>query len=56
MDQALLDFIGKNWLTISLAYGVLKSIAVITPFDEDNRILESLWNGLQSIRGGNTSA
>jgi hypothetical protein len=40
MDAWLLEFIKENMITISLALGVLKVIAIETPWSADDKILQ----------------
>jgi len=40
MDLILLKFISENWLTISFVLVILKGIAQITPWAEDDQIVQ----------------
>jgi hypothetical protein len=48
MDAALLTFIDANNLTILASLGLLKVIATITPWAEDDQIVQMLTDWYKS--------
>lgn len=55
MDQWLLDFVGKNWLTISFALVLLKGVAKITPWAQDDEIVQILTGAFDLLRARKTN-
>lgn len=49
MDTWLLDFIAHNNLTIVAALALLKGFAKITPWDGDDRIVETLTGAFKAL-------
>ena len=45
LDIYIIDFVNGNWLTLTLALGLLKIVAVLTPGTTDNKI-HSLLSGV----------
>ena len=51
IDQYLTSFISNNWITLTLALGLLKSLAMVTKNTTDNAIHTLLANLFNQIRG-----
>jgi hypothetical protein len=50
IDAYVIEFINGNWLTMSLALGALKIVAIITPTTKDDKVHELISNLLGSLR------
>lgn len=51
LDPVIVEFVSGNWIALSLALGVLKIIAKITPWVWDDGLL-TLISGLYSMIKG----
>ncbi len=47
LDAYIIEFVSGNWISLSLALGMLKIIAKITPWDHD----DSLYTLLAGVMG-----
>jgi hypothetical protein len=54
MDLMIIEFVGKNWLTIFLSLQLLKGIAVITPTVKDDKIVTLLFTMYNALKSGKT--
>ena len=50
MDKLLLDFVGQNWLTITLVLMFAKGVAKITPGEFDDKITDLFSDMLNFVR------
>ena len=50
MDEIILSFISGNYLTITLGLGLLKLIAIETPWAGDDKIIEILTGMLNRAK------
>lgn len=50
LDAYIIDFVNGNWLTLTLALGLLKIIAVLTPGTLDNKVHTLLSGIFGSVR------
>ena len=53
MDQEILHFVTENYLTLTLAFTLLKGIAKITPWAWDDSIISLFFGIFRSIRDNN---
>ena len=51
IDPLIIDFVSNNWVTLSLALGVLKIIAKLTPTIIDDSILALLAAVFSLVKG-----
>lgn len=54
MDLYIIEFVGKNWLTIFLSLQLLKGIAIITPTVKDDKIVTLLFTMYNALKSGKT--
>jgi hypothetical protein len=54
MDVYIIEFVGKNWLTIFLSLQLLKGIAIITPTVKDDKIVTLLFTMYNALKSGKT--
>lgn len=54
MDVYIIEFVGKNWLTIFLSLQLLKGIAIITPTVKDDKIVTLLFTMYNALKTGKT--
>ena len=52
LDAMLLEFVGNNWLSLSVGLGALKVVAKMTPTVHDDAVVTLLQNTLNNVRGG----
>ena len=52
LDAYVTAFISQNWITISMALGLLKIIAKMTPCSHDDSIAELLTGVFGMVKGG----
>ena len=50
IDSYILEFVGQNWLTITLALAILREIALASPGVLDDKIVTLLGNWLGGLR------
>ena len=55
LDPYIMDWVSGNWLAMTIALGLLKGVAIITPGATDNKIHELLSSLFGVIRGGKKS-
>ena len=53
MDQEIVQFATENYLTLTLAFTLLKGIAKITPWAWDDSIISLFFGIFRSIRDNN---
>ena len=53
MDQEIVQFVTENYLTLTLAFTLLKGIAKITPWAWDDSIISLFFGIFRSIRDNN---
>ena len=53
LDFYVTSFISLNWISLSLALGILKVIAKLTPNVHDDSIITMLSGVFSMVRGGN---
>ena len=53
MDQEIVQFATENYLTLTLAFTLLKGIAKITPWAWDESIISLFFGIFRSIRDNN---
>ena len=51
-DQYVTEFIAGNWLTISIALGLLKGLANMTPSVKDDKIVTLFSNIFGGLKRG----
>lgn len=56
MDALVMEFVGNNWLTISLSLVFLRGIARIIPGEWDDRLVEVLTSMTNVVRKNNKAA
>ena len=52
LDQPLMEFVSLNWFSLSLALGILKVLAKLTPWSHDDSIIQMISGLFSQIRGG----
>jgi hypothetical protein len=50
LDPYIIEFVSGNWLALSLALGVLKVIAKMTPWAHDDEILQVFTGIFSQVR------
>ena len=53
MDQAIVQFATENYLTLTLAFTLLKGVAKITPWAWDDSIVSLFFGIFKGIRENN---
>ena len=53
MDQAIVQFATENYLTLTLAFTLLKGVAKITPWAWDDSIVSLFFGIFRGIRENN---
>jgi len=53
LDALLLEFLSYNWISLSVTFGILKSVAVSCKWSKTNSILETIQGMFFSLRNGN---
>ena len=51
MDELLLEFLKDNMITMGLVFSILKALAMNLNLSKTNSILDSIWGGVQAVRG-----
>jgi hypothetical protein len=51
LDEWIVLFISQNWIALTLAIGVLRAIAKMTPFAHDDSIVALLSGVFNQVRG-----
>ena len=53
MDQAIVQFATENYLTLTLAFTILKGVAKITPWAWDDSIVSLFFGIFRGVRENN---
>ena len=53
MDQAIVQFATENYLTLTLAFTLLKGVAKITPWAWDDSVVSLFFGVFKGIRENN---
>lgn len=52
LDKYIVEFVGQNWITLGLVYGLAKSLAVESKNNIDNKIVTWFGNALRGVKSG----
>jgi hypothetical protein len=50
LDYYIIEFVGKNWLFLSLSVGLLKGLASLSDNTDDDKIMTMIGNMLNGIK------
>jgi len=55
LDPIIMEWISGNWLATTIALGLLKGLAILTPTAKDDKIHQLLSGLFGTLRGGKKS-